>query len=956
MSSDNGVKKNIPYSPRAMDWAEEFRRSFSPDAGMVDIDFPECGVRDVWEMPPAEVVLEAQKVFEEPGCDETRKDCVTINYLDPLRSERPRILKRIVPSVFEKSEKVRHLAEGIRHLLASYRAVECDAAYVLNDVGIDILLHRGRYLDGAVSQLQSAGAMNAMYGQLRMFTNKLDACSKGQNTCLTQEEALSNLNNLILGYVFCFQQEYQKIIQEENLVEPMSSPPVSVRPELPAKKDFPLIIPPQRVVHADPPKLADLPPKRKERDWEIHREPETPAIKKREGLKDLAEVNKGKIQNLFPQDKVIDKILPRLTLKYPAKHYQIEFLIDASGSMADNVEQVLKQIEIAMEHARKQLLPGGSVTFGVRFYVDDHSERAKPLASMKVLEERAHDKNYKPEWETQQTKAGLKAVVDFIRKTGGGWEYHWDESMKALEQEPWAKEKDVEKVLFLLTDEEGDLGEKEFTAQDVEAKAKAKDVRFEILWMFESNPMEVLAGKSHEVDKIVAIHHLALMDGPEVVSLLLNIIGNRKEKDNVKVAAIEALVGRKDERILPTLRHNLLGSANMQKAIIDIIRNNHDPYATGMLLRLSGLENTIDWQGKEVAGVREEALEALVGRKDPRILPHLKKIVHRREMLNPEDVSAAVKVLDGMEDPEAFSLLLDIADPKKELHRMNALSSALPILAQRRDPRIVPLVESILLMDEQDNFDHGTISRALRALGAQQDPRTVEIVGRYLDSSDKHVSNYRECIETLRPFGVLAVDLLGKLAQNIDTPVRELALETLLKIPDSRVLTYAVKSLEVSEMDGPNHNLFIRRIEKLGNFETTQSLYALRRRQPLRDYLTSFFLTAARYPDPRSLPLLYDVYIDFKSHDSDPYTRRRRNREFKSMFEWAIARHLKPDAIPILLELIDSTKTKDPKVRAMAARDLGKIATPEVLPYVEEALKTETDPEVRAALEKLFQK
>ncbi|MDO8526664.1 MAG: hypothetical protein Q7T03_03135, partial [Deltaproteobacteria bacterium] len=312
MSSENGVKKTIPYSSKSEAWAEEFRRSFAPDAGMVDIDFPGCGVRDVWEMPLETVVEEAQKIFDEPDCDEARQDCVTVNYLDPLRPEPPRILRQIIPSVFQKSEKVRHLAEGIRHLLASYRAVECAPAYVLNDVGIDILLHQGMYIDGAVAELQSAGAMNAIYGQIKMFTNKLDACSKGQDTCLTQEEVLSALNNLMLGYIYCFQQAYQEWEGgAPAVVNPPPSPPVkqSTEPatevtpqELPRlhKKKFPHYVAPQKKeekpVEEAKTREKNL-PKPVPDDF---KRKENPVVQKRKGMENLAKVTGGIIQYPLP--------------------------------------------------------------------------------------------------------------------------------------------------------------------------------------------------------------------------------------------------------------------------------------------------------------------------------------------------------------------------------------------------------------------------------------------------------------------------------------------------------------------------------------------------------------------------------------------------------------------------------------------------------------------------------
>ncbi|MDO8527401.1 MAG: hypothetical protein Q7T03_06935, partial [Deltaproteobacteria bacterium] len=158
--------------------------------------------------------------FKEPQCSESGQNCFVVDYLDPFRHQR--LPDHVVPAVFENSEKLKHLGEGIRGLLSSYRFAEwvqaSDAGNDnFTDGGVPILLGES-YLGRAVSELQQAGAMNAIYTGLRMFTNKLDACTKGMDTCLTQQEVLMALNNITLGFLYIFEKEYSYL--EEGREEP----------------------------------------------------------------------------------------------------------------------------------------------------------------------------------------------------------------------------------------------------------------------------------------------------------------------------------------------------------------------------------------------------------------------------------------------------------------------------------------------------------------------------------------------------------------------------------------------------------------------------------------------------------------------------------------------------------------------------------------------------------------
>lgn len=218
----------------------------------------------------------------------------------------------------------------------------------------------------------------------------------------------------------------------------------------------------------------------------------------RRELAELVRHGGGRVQTFYlnlPEDSEnktpAQLIRERLPIPEKKKYYQIEIVVDASGSMSDNVRDIAEKTDPIFKEAFKQLKKGGMVSIGVRFYVDDiygRNGQVVPLDSIRDLE----NPEQRADWienifnevtEPEQAKEGLQKVAQRIQATGGVYEFHWEALMNAVKEEPWGASPDVEKVLFLITDEDDDggLNLKQYSQKDVALEANKRGIRLEVI-------------------------------------------------------------------------------------------------------------------------------------------------------------------------------------------------------------------------------------------------------------------------------------------------------------------------------------------------------------------------------------------------------------------------------------------------------------------------------------------
>jgi len=334
-------------------------------------------------------------------------------------------------------------------------------------------------------------------------------------------------------------------------------------------------------------------------------------------MQEIVEATGGAISKVRKPQDTANAIKERLTLRSPKTHYQVMFLIDASGSMKDNVEDLKSQIGGLMEHTKQQLEPGGQVSFGVRYYVayGDYSapytdfrdyphaaqslevrisERPVPLDSREALVKRAQAAEtdlgalfIKPDRdpEAREAKRGLAQTIEFIQSHNGYTEYHWDESLKAMKGEPWAATPDVERVLFLLTDEAGDISETRYNKNDVIHEAKKRGIRFEVIMFDEDEGLYQSApGPFNQemlkrlVDATGGLEQL-VDDGNQLVSVVQErlkggadsgAIGPKKPAHGLQsMFIIDASMGRERVAKLGFLKDRLADVMTSARALLD---------------------------------------------------------------------------------------------------------------------------------------------------------------------------------------------------------------------------------------------------------------------------------------------------------------------------------------------------------------------------------------------------
>lgn len=218
-------------------------------------------------------------------------------------------------------------------------------------------------------------------------------------------------------------------------------------------------------------------------------------------LGEIAKDNGGELQryhrSMAHGNDPAELIKKRLPLEEKKSHYQMVVVVDASGSMTDDVQRVKAKAEEIFKLAKDQLKSGGQVSIGIRFYVDDiygSNGTLEWLDSEKVLKRRAEEREatwsdkilnfFTTSDEVADAKEALTQVVNEIYSRDGSIEYHWEALMNALKQEEWASnDQDVEKVLFLITDEDEDGGRniKKYKREEVIAEAKRLGVRTEVI-------------------------------------------------------------------------------------------------------------------------------------------------------------------------------------------------------------------------------------------------------------------------------------------------------------------------------------------------------------------------------------------------------------------------------------------------------------------------------------------
>lgn len=193
-----------------------------------------------------------------------------------------------------------------------------------------------------------------------------------------------------------------------------------------------------------------------------------PLDKKRKGVADISQATGGTPEFVVPKD-LSDKIIDAITPNSVVESIDAMILLDASGSMRDNIERIREDAAKIIEQARLKVVGGdiSRVRIGFASYVDDHYTVHLPLSPI--------DKG--------RFRGALQAVIDEINKTGGSRETVWDAIYLGLKGQGWKAGEGSTRRLVYITDEGGDGGALKKTEDDIKAEAKARDVQVEAVFI-----------------------------------------------------------------------------------------------------------------------------------------------------------------------------------------------------------------------------------------------------------------------------------------------------------------------------------------------------------------------------------------------------------------------------------------------------------------------------------------
>lgn len=333
-----------------------------------------------------------------------------------------------------------------------------------------------------------------------------------------------------------------------------------------------------------------------------------PKDKKGNELLRVAEATGGSYIEMATPQELPRIIEDSLALDPPALHYQILFLIDVSGSMTDEVEFLGKKMDELINFASSQLKLNGQVSLGVHYYVDNTFEQPLHLDTYETLEARRQEMEVLPAappppsqaegfisklWgkikatvrtpedpktkylrsEIKESKGGLEKAIDFIKGTSGSEEYTWDAANKASE-EPWAPAgTDVARVIFALTDEQGNIGSSGITEEQITTTLQTKGIKLIVIRdinakekpMTIDDAVEILSYKSSTDKKM----DRSKENKKQAILLVTRYAARRKDK---YLPILRGVLEKERDEKLVGLAVDTLGSLKDKEATKNILR------------------------------------------------------------------------------------------------------------------------------------------------------------------------------------------------------------------------------------------------------------------------------------------------------------------------------------------------------------------------------------------------
>ncbi len=290
--------------------------------------------------------------------------------------------------------------------------------------------------------------------------------------------------------------------------------------------------------------------------------------------------------------------------------------------------------------------------------------------------------------------------------------------------------------------------------------------------------------------------------------------GQRSEEDEIRLAALDALLMMDSEQAIPVLQDILqrrdaesaelrqravliLGrkqTPETEKIMLGVVKNDPDPEVRGMaVMMLAQSESEVAFQAlaevvrtSDSPELKERAVYALAQRKDARSATLMREIA-RQQGQNPEVQALAVMVLGKSQDPANLDFIRELygstTAPEVKERILYSLASG-----KRPEDRRWLLDRAL---DPKESID--VRRQALFMAGQQKDVPVADIVAIYDGVQDREMREQMLHVLAMRDEPA-AVDKLMDLARNDPDPqIRQHAILVLGRSKDPRVAEFLVE-------------------------------------------------------------------------------------------------------------------------------------------------------------------
>lgn len=175
---------------------------------------------------------------------------------------------------------------------------------------------------------------------------------------------------------------------------------------------------------------------------------------KRRGLVELAKRTKGRPKIAKDKDTLLRRIEEAAVPEKTVDFIDCVIVIDASGSMGDNIEEVKRRVPQLLEEMRKKVKSQSlsDVRIAIVSYTDNENVRHLGLTSANP----------------DRLRQKLGEVIKRTRTAMGFLETVWDALYITIDREPWRRGQNGFRRLVYLTDARGDPGRLGKTQADVD--------------------------------------------------------------------------------------------------------------------------------------------------------------------------------------------------------------------------------------------------------------------------------------------------------------------------------------------------------------------------------------------------------------------------------------------------------------------------------------------------------